>query len=150
MIASHLHTALCELGDLFLRELEAQVVHGRGDRLTSETFGVLLIDHAANLRSIGKLDDDRSLDSHQLWQPFPHLILGGQFDEQRRAELTRLGNHRVECLQLLHDAFVGNDSLDAQHLLNLVQHRCAIFERHGNDGAEMQPTSTFQLNHVCP
>ena len=123
-------------------------MHRCRHRLASEAFGVLFVDGATNAASVGEHDDERLLDADQFGQPLAHLIFTGQLDEERRAQLTGLGNHRVVGAQFFHHAFVGDGALDAQHLLNLVVHRRAILEGNRHDGAEVQATATLHFDDL--
>jgi hypothetical protein len=77
-------------------------------------------------------------------QPLAQHGVSRELHEHRGRELAGLRDQRVVGAQLGLDAFVGDDLLDASHLLDLPAHRVAVLEHERAQLANRHAPARFQ------
>jgi hypothetical protein len=81
-------------------ELEAEVVHGRRDVLAGQPLSCCSSMTAPRTSPFGEPEQHGALDVRELGEPLTHLVVGGELDEHRGAQLARLGDDRVVDVEL--------------------------------------------------
>src|SRR6266850_2055595 len=92
--------------------------------------------------------DAPRVDTHEAVEHGLDLVLVGNLDEERGAELARLGQEGVVNVELVPDLGIIRDALDAAHLLDLEEHGVPVLEYEGKVPAHRHPPHALQIDHA--
>ena len=124
--ASVQDSAIFQRIDLFWRHLKAKKMHRRGF-VRSGAIEILVGDRHDAIE-IADLQPHLVFNPNHLSEANGALRRVRDFDHERRLPIVTVRNERVVSAELFFDSFRLKDSLNAQHLLNLVADGGGIFE----------------------